>query len=179
MNRPEVKLVPDEIWQGMVRYGVTPSMNIVLDNGRDEFLFVLRGNEPVKGHLWVPGGRLRNGETREQAVIRIAEEEIGVRAGLYDILHISDRSNEEIYPIAEMGDQEEAMKRYGPGVKTVHYWGGVSYVKLHSEAAITLDSQSKGYEWLSAMPKNPHPYLQWYVDTVKQAGFPVPPPASE
>lgn len=175
MHRPEEHRIPEDIWPSMIQYGVTPSMNLVFDDGTGHFLFLERLNEPVKGHLWIPGGRLRNGETREAAVLRIAEQELGVGVDCFEVLHVSDRSNEEIYPIAEMGDQAAALDRYGSKVQTVHYWGGVAYVRAtKGRPKVALDAQSGGYEWLKQMPKNPHPYLQWYMEVIRQAGFPVP-----
>lgn len=180
MHRPEENMVPSDIWKGMVRHGVTPSMNMIVNDGRNAFLFLLRGNEPAKGHLWIPGGRIRNGETKLHAIHRLMRGEVGVQEDQYDVLHVSDRHNEEIFEVKHM-DQDHAKARYGEGVDHVHYWGGVSYLQLKTGAKpdITVDDQSHHFEWLTELPKNPHPYLQWYFDTIREAGFPVPPPAQE
>lgn len=50
-KRPEEKLIPEDLWKGIVRHGVTPSMNMIVDDGSGRFLFLHRSNEPAKGHL--------------------------------------------------------------------------------------------------------------------------------
>lgn len=176
-QRPEAKHIPDDLWKGMVRHGVTPSMNMIVDDGSGAFLFLLRGNEPAKGHLWIPGGRIKNGETKLHAIHRLMRGEVGVEPDHYDVLHVSDRHNEEIFRVEHM-DKEHALARYGEGVEHVHYWGGVSYLRLKPGAApeITLDDQSHRFEWRRELPPDPHEYLAWYFRVIREAGFPVPNP---
>jgi colanic acid biosynthesis protein WcaH len=175
MHRPEERLIPEDSWKSMVRHGVTPSMNMIVNDGNDAFLFLLRGNEPAKGQLWIPGGRIRNGETTLHAIHRLMLGEVGVHPDHYDVNMVSDRHNEELFHVKHM-DQAHARARYGDEVETVHYWGGVSYVTLKPGAApeITLDDQSHAFHWLKELPKNPHEYLLWYFRVAEDAGFPVP-----
>lgn len=174
-KRPETKHIPDDIWKGIVRHGVTPSMNMIVDDGNGAFLFLLRGNEPAKGQLWIPGGRIRNGETKLHAIHRLMLGEVGVGEHEYDVLLVSDRHNEEIFHVKHM-DQEHAKARYGEGVETVHYWGGISYLRLKPGAKpdITVDDQSHHFEWLTELPPNAHEYLVWYFRVAAEAGLPVP-----
>lgn len=175
MNRPERRRIPGDIWKGIVRYGVTPSINLLINDGTGSFLFLERGNEPAMGHWWVPGGRLRNNETAKQAVHRLAEEEVGLLPEMYDLLHVSDRHQEELFPVAAM-DQAHVVERYGPDVTHVHYWGSMAYMTLKPgmKPEITLDDQSKGYAWKRELPADPHEYLLWYFQTAADAGFTVP-----
>ena len=172
-NRPEAKRIPDDAWKGIVRYGVTPSLNLAIDDGTGAVLFLERMNEPVKGRMWLPGGRVRNGETREAAVARLAMDELGLPADAFGIAHLSDRSNDEMFRIADMGDRDAAIARYGEGVETVHYWGGVALLRTKGRPALSLDSQSGRAEWLRVLPENAHPYLRWYFRTLAEAGFPL------
>ncbi len=174
-KRPETKHVPEDAWKSMVRHGVTPSMNMVVDDGDGNYLLLLRGNEPVKGHLWVPGGRIRNGETKLHALHRLMQGEIGLSPDQYEVLHVSDRHNEEIFAVHEM-DQEHAKARYGEGVDHVHYWGGISYVRLKPgvKDRITLDDQSHHFQWIKELAPGTHPYMLWYFRVIKEAGFPIP-----
>ena len=130
-------------------------------------------NEPVKGHFWLPGGRMRNGETRAAAVARLAAEELGVGPEAFEIVHVSDRSNEEIFPMHAMSDAEAALARYGPEVDTVHYWGGIAYVRAKGRPPLSLDTQSGREEWRSELDGNAHPYLRWYFETLADDGFPL------
>lgn len=175
MKRPEEKFIPEDLWKGIVRHGVTPSMNMIVDDGSGQFLFLHRSNEPAKGHLWIPGGRIRNGETALHAIHRLMRGEVGVEPDAYDVLLVSDRHNEEIFPVKHM-DQEHAKARYGDGVDHVHYWGGVSYLRLKPGVVpdISLDEQSHGFEWRTELPHAPHEYLLWYFRVARDAGLPVP-----
>jgi ADP-ribose pyrophosphatase YjhB (NUDIX family) len=176
MTKPEKKTMPDDLWKGMVRHGVTPSLNLLINDGNGAFLFLLRANEPAKGQWWVPGGRIRNGETKLHAVHRLAREEIGLEPESYDLRHISDRHNEEIFHVKHM-DAEHALKRYGEGIDHVHYWGGAAYMTLKPGMApnIVLDDQSSDWAWLKELPANPHEYLVWYFRVMADAGYPVLP----
>lgn len=53
-------------------------VDIVLRGGDGRYLLVKRNNEPLKGHWWVPGGRVYKGESLEQAAIRKAREELSL-----------------------------------------------------------------------------------------------------
>ena len=48
---------------------------IVADGG---LLFLKRRNHPVKGEWWFPGGRIRKGESLEDALRREVKEETGL-----------------------------------------------------------------------------------------------------
>jgi ADP-ribose pyrophosphatase YjhB (NUDIX family) len=51
---------------------------ILLQNEKDEYLFVRRSFEPKKGWLDLPGGFLNQGETVEESLIREVLEELGI-----------------------------------------------------------------------------------------------------
>lgn len=157
----------------MVRYGITPSMNLLMRNGNGEFLFLERLNEPALGQWWAPGGRLRNGETARDGVLRLATEELGLGDDSFEILHVSDRHSEEIFPVAEMSPVH-VQARYGEGTAYVHYWASFAYIEMKPgyDAVISLDSQSSSYEWFGTLPPGIHPYVAWYFKALAEAGFP-------
>lgn len=53
------------------------SIDLLLFRG-DEVLLGLRNNRPAKGFWFVPGGRILKNETIHQAILRIAEKELGL-----------------------------------------------------------------------------------------------------
>ena len=55
-----------------------------------EVLLVMRGNEPSKGKLGIPGGVVELGETAEEAVVREVEEETGIRVKPLRVLDVLD-----------------------------------------------------------------------------------------
>jgi colanic acid biosynthesis protein WcaH len=52
------------------------SIDLVIENGRGEFLVGRRNNEPAKGFYFVPGGRIRKNETIADAFERISKNEL-------------------------------------------------------------------------------------------------------
>ena len=72
-----VEWIPDEVWSDIVEHVPIPSVDllVVTDDG---LLLAKRQNEPAKGEWFVPGGRIHKGESLEEAVHRVAREELGV-----------------------------------------------------------------------------------------------------
>lgn len=58
---------------------------------RRRLLLVQRGGPPAAGRWSVPGGRVRPGETREDAVLRELAEETGLRGRLGALCGVADR----------------------------------------------------------------------------------------
>lgn len=58
-------------------------------NDRGKFLLVKRGNEPLMGEYWMPGGRIHKGEWLVEAVHRKMREEIGVDVDIVQNLGFS------------------------------------------------------------------------------------------
>lgn len=58
-----------------------PGVGFFLLNG-NRVLLAVRGREPAKGKLDIPGGFIEAGESAEDAVVREAEEETGLRVSV-------------------------------------------------------------------------------------------------
>ena len=71
-------MIPEELYKKIVDTMPILCVDLVIKNGRGEFLLVKRKNQPLKGEWFVPGGRMMKGETVTEAVIRKAKEELGV-----------------------------------------------------------------------------------------------------
>ena len=69
--------VPDEAWATVVRHAPIVSVDLVVrvDGG---VLLGRRQNAPAEGEWFIPGGRVHKGEPLEDAVHRVAREELGV-----------------------------------------------------------------------------------------------------
>jgi len=88
----ENRRIPDEEWTTIVANVPIVSVDLVV---RHEGGVVLgkRTNEPLDGKWFVPGGRVRKNERLEDAVHRLAREELGIevrierRLGVYEHLH--------------------------------------------------------------------------------------------
>jgi colanic acid biosynthesis protein WcaH len=57
------------------------SIDLLVRDSRGRYLLGLRGNPPASGQWFVPGGRIRKGETLSQALQRLAGEELGMAMG--------------------------------------------------------------------------------------------------
>ncbi len=66
------------------------TVDLLIETG-DGFLVVKRKNQPVKDGWWIPGGRMKKGESVEAAAVRKTKEEMSIDAkvarliGVYDL----------------------------------------------------------------------------------------------
>lgn len=58
------------------------SLDLVIVRGGSEILLGLRNNRPAQGYWFVPGGRIRKNERMQDALVRIAQQELGLGAAL-------------------------------------------------------------------------------------------------
>jgi len=65
----KVGFLPDVLYEEVVKWLPIVSVEalFVVD---DALLFLKRNNDPVKGKWWFPGGRVRRGESLEEALQR-------------------------------------------------------------------------------------------------------------
>ena len=99
-------------------------------------LLMRRANNPGKGIWFLPGGRIRYGETIEETVLRELDEETGLTA-----------RNVE-----------------AKGSMT-HFWSDAHYVTtIHrvdvAGSEIRMDDEHDGYMWVSELPDDAHPLVR-------------------
>ncbi len=159
----ERRLAPLEIFRQTVRYFPTVSVNIVLQRPDGAFLFLKRKNNPAKGEWWLPGGRILNGETIEQGMRSVLEQETGVKG---DLIAVSGEYAEEIFETA--GFSGDDWKLYDPAATHVHYLATAGLVRVSDDRVPRLDDQSADILWSKTLPNN-HPYLRRYFTMVEKA----------
>lgn len=105
----------------------------------NEYLLVLRKNEPLKMEWWVPGGRLMKGEKIVDAISRKLEQELGLR-----IVNL-------VGSIEFMGIYEEVFDKspYNCPIHTVSAVFLVDHWSLSGD--VKLDDQSIDYKF-GALP---------------------------
>lgn len=74
--RPPVVLT-EECFRQVVENAPLISVDLILRNMDDQVLLGLRTNRPARGSWFVPGGRVRKGESIALALVRVAKEELG------------------------------------------------------------------------------------------------------
>ena len=71
--KAEDGFIPDPLYDKIVKYMPIPSVEaIIVRDGK--LLFLRRKNSPAKGQWWFPGGRIRRGESIEEALLRDVKE---------------------------------------------------------------------------------------------------------
>jgi 8-oxo-dGTP pyrophosphatase MutT (NUDIX family) len=152
----------EELYQKAIRSLPIVCVDLVVSAGLPEenerILLVRRKNEPLAGHWWFPGGRIEIGEPRVEAAIRKLKQECGV-----DLRSTATRSGsspgrrliaEWLMEASRLGDIRE-LETHDIVLRRVdkswsHSVTTVVWIMLEKEPAVTLDSQSSEYRWMTA-----------------------------
>lgn len=70
--------LPDDDFKKIIQASPLISIDLLIKNEEDEYLFGERLNQPAKDYWFVPGGRIFKDETMIQALSRISFNELGV-----------------------------------------------------------------------------------------------------
>jgi colanic acid biosynthesis protein WcaH len=149
------KLSHDELAE-VVRLAPLVSLDLIIENSAGKVLVGMRNNEPAKGFLFVPGGRILKNERIADAFERIIKEELGIDADYRDA--------EFIGAFDHMYDTNFARQ---PGFGT-HYVVLAHRIKIDDEAGITADDQHSELLWLDKDEllnnEKVHPYTKAYLE---------------
>ena len=114
-----------------------------------------RTNEPLKGRWFTPGGRIHKNETWQDALLRIAEVELGLSGIAVD-------------DCALMGMWDHFYNNSALDQNTsTHYVNLPHYAEFKSEPQITLDNQHGEFKWFDLAvvfsDQKFHPYMCNYA----------------
>jgi len=98
-------------------------------------LFLRRKNRPVLGEWWFPGGRIRKGESLDEALYREVKEETGLEINSYKLINVYSRVFPERHDIT------------------------IVYLCKSKESKITLNNEHSEYGLFRDIPVGLHPYL--------------------
>ena len=102
----------------------------------DQLLLGKRNNDPLKGEWFTPGGRIHKNETWQNALLRIAEVEVGL-------------SDIEVEGFSLMGVWDHFYSTSAVDENTsTHYVNLPHSAELGSRPQITLDDQHGEFEWI-------------------------------
>ena len=151
-------IIGDQLYHQVLDYTTLSCVDVVAYCDRSSsdkvILMVERAENPAKGMLWFPGGRLYKNENLEDAAMRKLREECGLEQAVIDrqigAFPFSCRSEDAMY-----GDLKEGFHAIG-----INYLARV----LNQDAAVKLDHTSKGYRWvnestLRSLEQGLHPYI--------------------
>ena len=108
---------------------------------KGKVLLVLRKSEPLKNEWWFPGGRIYKNETLQQAAVRKAYEEAGIKVKI----------------IKKIGAYETIYK-FGPfdklksGVHTVNVC--ILAKPIGKNINVKIDKTSSKYRWIAKIEKD-------------------------
>ena len=133
-SKDENEKIPSSLYELIVDVLPIASVEAVIVQD-DSLLFLRRNNNPVKGQLWFPGGRIRKGETFEETLIREVKEETGLQLIESKLVNVYSRIFNERHDIT------------------------IVYICKCKPDNITLNNEHSEYKYFKKLPKNIHPYL--------------------
>ncbi|NVM57464.1 MAG: NUDIX hydrolase [Desulfobacterales bacterium] len=136
--------IEDELFEAIVEKMPIPTVDAIVVDG-ERFLLLKRNNPPVKGEWWLPRGRVRKGESLEEAVKREVLEETGLRVRVLRQVGVTNQVFPECHTIS------------------------IYYLAEPASLAVTLNSEHSGYRWVSRLPRGSHHYLKTMIE---KAGLP-------
>jgi len=148
--RDEHDWIPDDEWKMITEKMPIVSVDlIVLHKGG--IILGKRKNEPAKGEWFVPGGRVRKGESLKDAVHRIAKEEIGTDVEIKEMLG----AYEHFYDIADFN------------VSRKHYVA-IAFIVTPINEKFIPDNQHTELKVFKSFKNDLHPYIKQYIADVSK-----------
>ena len=113
----------------------------------DSLLFLRRENSPAKGQWWFPGGRIRKGETLEEALYREVKEETGLEVIKSELVNVYSRIFDGRHDIS------------------------IAYMCECEGDKIVLNDEHSEYKFFTSLPKTIHPYLIQVIQDLRTKGL--------
>ena len=145
--------IPADEWKTIVTNVPIVSVDLLIrhDGG---VLLGRRTNDPAKGYWFVPGGRVLKGESRRDAVHRVASQELGVDVEIVESLG----AFEHRYETSDVA-----------GVDSKEYLAN-GYVVDLVDGELTPDDQHDEFRVFQSPPDPCHEYVRAYVEAASTVG---------
>lgn len=131
-------LLTQEAFFNVVQATPLVAIDLLVHDGCDHWLVGHRTNPPARGFWFVPGGRIRKGETLDTAFRRIASAELG---------RPFERSQARLHGLCEHFYEEDFTGAAGSGT---HYVV-LAHVMQADPATLLLPlDQHDGYRWVTS-----------------------------
>jgi colanic acid biosynthesis protein WcaH len=147
---PDIGNLSDEQFSTIVRYAPLISIDLIIRDLERYVLLALR-NEPAKGYYFVPGGRIRKGETIQAAFSRILMTETGLDIRFSAACLLG--AFQHIYSTNRFCDTE-----YG-----THYVVLAYQISVGQRPVIRLDDQHASCKWVDERELKAAPDVHEYV----------------
>jgi len=143
-SKAETGKIPSSLYEVIVDVLPIASVEAVILED-EKFLFLRRKNEPVKGQWWFPGGRIRKGETLQEALVREVKEETGLTVTESKLVNVYSRIFDKRHDIT------------------------IAYITKCKPNKITLNNEHSEYKYTKKPPKNIHPYLIEVINDLEKS----------
>jgi len=110
----------------------------------NSLLLLRRQNSPAKGQWWFPGGRIRKGETFEEALYREVKEETGLEVIKSKLVNVYSRIFDKRHDIS------------------------IAYLCKCKGDKIILNNEHSEYRYFKSLPKSIHPYLIQVIQDLRK-----------
>lgn len=149
-NRP----IPTSEYETIVKHVPIISVDLLVHHNGG-LVLGKRKNAPAKGEWFVPGGSVLKGETRRQAVHRVAEEELGSDVLIDSELGVYDH----FYDTAEVD-----------GADSKQYLA-TAYVVTPTQNEIMPDIQHENLDIFNSPFPDLHNYIERYIHDLRKKGY--------
>ena len=105
----------------------------------DGLLLLKRNNAPVKGGWWFPGGRVRKGESLQDALRREVKEETSLELSHCRLINVYSRVFPELHDIT------------------------IAYLCSINRNKVVLNEEHSEYAFFKQLPRNLHPSMRQVV----------------
>ncbi len=130
--------IEDKYYKMILEWMPIPTVDgIITFEGK--FLLLKRVNPPVKGEWWLPGGRVRKGESLEEAVRREVFEETGLECKIIRQIGVINLVFPECHTIS------------------------IYYLVEAENSNVKLNEEHSDYRWVSKLPVGSHRYLNTMI----------------
>ena len=133
--------IPSDVYDEIIKLLPIVSVEALIVMG-NALLFLRRKSEPAKGEWWFPGGRVRKGESLEQALRREVAEETGLKLRSYKLINVYSRIFPERHDIT------------------------IAYLCKCKEGKVTLNDEHFECCLFAENPAGLHPFL---IETVRDS----------
>jgi colanic acid biosynthesis protein WcaH len=123
----------------------TIGRGIIVRNSK--LLLLRRKYDPAKGQWWFPGGRIRKGESIEEALFQEVKEEIGLTVTNYRLVNVYSRIFPERHDIT------------------------IVFLRECGEGEVKLNDEHSEFKFFEEIPKDLHPYL---LEAIQDSGWKPP-----
>ena len=146
LKKPFVTRIPSNLYTQIIEFLPISSVEAIISQNRS-LLFLRRNNYPVKGEWWFPGGRIRKGESLEEALYREVKEETGLEVIKSELVNVYSRIFDERHDIT------------------------IAYLCKCKEDKIVLNNEHSEYKFFKSLPKTIHPYLIQVIQDLRTKGL--------